>query len=687
MKKSVLLPLLAIVALAGHAKVWKRIKYPVAMACVNVYYGELQASEVILSDTATTVRFTMKYEKKKNFRFAKGSYLTDEDGRRYALRSAEGIALGKWVRSPESGITGFTMHFEPMPKHTKVFDFIEGDGSGAFMLLGIHDNKYKIKAPSMKQLSDANPYEIPQDWFKTDTVTVRGRIEGYDEKRFGFSSMEYFTDDVFRKDNGTVVMDIEPDGKFEKKFCVSYPVYSSFITRSSKVGLEEIPFFARPGETVDITVSRNGDGRYECRYNSGSSKDAERLLRSGLNTIDLCYPLIKRDPERKISDAMALAEDIWRNLLYHVKAKGRIHRFTPMEMQLALAGMQLNFAYSWMDYIMYHEDDVAKWKKVDGKYTKEITDSAEWLALGDAATYTPLKRIELDNPLLLTNSYYDTFVNRIQYSDFVRIRPFGGETGYVVNAVNCMEKPGHIMDAIREMTATEHNSLLAQICIYNDMLDNFNLWRNMEQRIPVIMADTTKTDAERKELVAGLALPGNVFPAYLNMFSNPYVREKAEKFYAGKMAQTELTAPLPEGSASADFVRSIAARYPGRFLFIDFWGMGCGPCRSAIQSSREMRRKIASRDDVKLVFIADERDANGSDAYRKYISEWLDGEEAICVSNTDFARLRELFQFNGIPHYETISPDCRRVRDDMRISGFYHFEQELDGLIKRLDRR
>ena len=50
----------------------------------------------------------------------------------------------------------------------------------------------------------------------------------------------------------------------------------------------------------------------------------------------------------------------------------------------------------------------------------------------------------------------------------------------------------------------------------------------------------------------------------------------------------------------------------------------------------------------------------------------------------DFSCLRELFHFNGIPHYETITPDCRRVRDDLQLQGFYNFDYELTRLKERL---
>ena len=117
--------LLALMTLTGQAKTYKTIQAPESMACVNMN-GELKAREVIMRDTATTVHFTIEYPKGETFRFDKGSYLLDEDGNRYPLRSCEGIPLNAWITSPESGVTDFTMHFEPLPKTVQMFDFTEG---------------------------------------------------------------------------------------------------------------------------------------------------------------------------------------------------------------------------------------------------------------------------------------------------------------------------------------------------------------------------------------------------------------------------------------------------------------------------------------------------------------------------------------------------------------------------------
>ncbi len=640
--KTIITALFALVALAGQAKTYKTIKTPVAMACVNVSNGELKAREVIMRDTATTVHFTIKYEKGNHFRFSKESYLMDEDGNRYPLRSAERIALDAWVQSPESGVTDFTMHFEPMPKKVQVFDFIEGDGIGAFMLLGIHDSNTKLNAPTMQQISAANPFTLPDYWFNTAAITIRGRIEGYDAKHFGFKSLEGYVGDVFTKENGMMVIDIAPDGSFEKQFMASYPVRSKFYAKETEVEFDEIPFFARPGEIIDITVRKNANGYYECVYHNGSSHEVERWLKSKLMTGYLSNPLALF--HGTFSDATALAEEVWQNMLYRIGMVSRRDHFTPLEVQLALSDAQVYLTTALLDYAMTMKFSVRK--HVDGVYHDEIVDSVNWKALNDAKSYLTLHRIDFNNPLMMSNDHLSHLVNRIQYAQPAQ-RAYFSAIG--------QKQLDNYYAMIREMLGSKENTLMAQLCVYQQMLTEL-------RGVP--------TEESKYTMVS-------------NTFTHPYVKAKADEFYHRAMAQTELSAPIPD-APMAYLIRSLCAKYPGRILVIDFWGMSCSPCRSTIQYSKKQRTEIAKRDDVKLVFIAGERTTEGSDSYKKYVAEWLADEETVCVTNADFTRLQELFRFDGIPHYETITPDCCRVRDDLQIQGFHNFDYELKRLKEKL---
>ena len=683
-KKTIIITLLALVAMAVQAKIYKTIKSPEAMACLNVW-GEFKARKVIMCDTATTVHFTIEYPQGNSFRFDKDSYLMDEDGNRYPLRSCEGLKLDSWVQSPESGITHFTMHFEPMPKKVQVFDFIEGDEKGSFRLLGIHDNKYKVKIPTLQELSEANPYTVPADWLKTDTITIRGRIEGYDAEKLGFTSMNCYYYNVFEKDGVTLIFNIAPDGTFEKKFQAYYPTCEVIAPNNSNMRFDNMSFFARPGESIDITIKPNEHEVYECYYNNGSSKEVERWLKADLDMWKLMEPISKF--KGKISEVDEMAEQSLQKTLYIIQREAvRLH-FTSQEIQLALANMQGSFIEAMANYIRNHKNDIVKIEEVDGDFNVEFLDSIEWKELEKMENYRMMQRVDYDNPLLMCNDFHFV-LNRIQFAGIVTSLKYKGvlnENGeYIISAENEKKLLSNYLSALHELMGTDKNYLTIQLCVYNEMMNRFDTWRSREDSIPQIQADTTITLAEREHRLANMASLSNMMPVYLDVFTNPYIHQKAEEFYAKKMEQKEIAVPLPTDNPSAVLIRALCARNPGRYLMIDFWGMSCGPCRAAIQMSKELRAEIAKRDDVKLIFIAEERTAEGSDEYKKYVSEWLADEETICMTKADFARMEELFHFNGIPHYETITPDGCRVRDDLRIDGYDNFDFELERLKEKL---
>ena len=523
---------------------------------------------------------------------------------------------------------------------------------------------------------------LPADWFTTDSVTIRGRIEDYDAERLGFSAMECYLHDVTVKDRGSLTMDINPDGTFEKRFVLSYPMKLSFsASYKAKTDFDRIPFFARPGEVVDVTVRQNELGKYECFYNGGSSKDVERWLKTDLQLMKLTRPLSYF--KGTLAEANQMADTTWQKLVDRFGAVSRREQFTPLETRLAMAEIQSAFAWAYLDYVMYHGDNLMEWVLRDGSLQAEISDSTEWLYFSNPENYTALRRIDFNNPWLMTYDNFHVLINRIQFSKYVYTRKYEGVSDghgfYETTVQNETKILSNTVDALCAMLGTDSHNLTVQLCIYTDLLGNFNSWRQYEEELLEVLADTTVTETEKQDFPTLTKM----YPLYLAALTHPHIHKKAEQFRADKMAQAELATPLP-GNPAADLIRQMSAKYPGRYLFIDFWGMGCGPCRAAIQQSKAMRAELAKRDDVKLVFIAEERTAEGSEAYHKYVGEWLADEETVCLDRTAFRRLQELFRFTSIPHYETITPDCRRVRDDLCISSYYNIDDGLKQLKEKL---
>ncbi len=83
------------------------------------------------------------------FQFVSDTYLKAGD-KRYALVSADGIELNKFVQTGKDYRSDIVFHFQPLPMNTKTFDFIEGDGDRAFQLKGIKpvEERWKQMLPS-----------------------------------------------------------------------------------------------------------------------------------------------------------------------------------------------------------------------------------------------------------------------------------------------------------------------------------------------------------------------------------------------------------------------------------------------------------------------------------------------------------------------------------------------------------
>ena len=121
--------------------------------------------KVECTPNATTISFRYYTKKGYWFRIVKDSYLT-ANGKKYKLTAADGIKLDENNYAEKNAFTAkedyigeinycdFTLTFEPFETIPDSFDFVEGDGKGAFVI-----RKIKAAYPIPSQKGRANQLE------------------------------------------------------------------------------------------------------------------------------------------------------------------------------------------------------------------------------------------------------------------------------------------------------------------------------------------------------------------------------------------------------------------------------------------------------------------------------------------------------------------------------------------------
>lgn len=236
--------------------------------------GMVAIDKVVLSDTATVMYCTAKGKINSWFQFAPSTYLSDEEDARYPVKGAVGLTLGEKCYIPRAGQLEFRLLFEPMPEDTKIFDLIEGTDKDMFRIYGIHDAKAKIKIPEAKEEIDAE--ETSEKMFRKGKAVVRGKIEGYSRDWNGvilsFDVSFLGHREIAPYPISRPCTALEPDGTFCAELSLEHPVWAEMKMGG---GNAPVPFYVRPGDTLDITVKGMLEKDVTVDY---ASSPSERLL-------------------------------------------------------------------------------------------------------------------------------------------------------------------------------------------------------------------------------------------------------------------------------------------------------------------------------------------------------------------------------------------------------------------------
>lgn len=451
----------------------------------------IEISKVEFGKEQTTLYFDFSHYTSTTFGFRSTTYLMDEEGKRYPIKSCKGFQLDKGYNVKKDGVKEISISFEPLPEGTRVFDCIEGpDLQWSFQFYGIREKGQDWNVFPKKEVAD-NPFK--ESFFGMDTVYVTGRItqSKYDRESNVCHHESYsYAENALRKQLrlGAGVFDrfyVAKDGTFSFKTMVVKPTMDELFIPGGR-----IPVLLIPGDHLQVDISHWGEYNQQVTIRSEKG-DYSRMLTN--------YPFLYEkeiaDPRGTLSwsETGKLPADTWQPL--HDEQAKRMevcrylaakHHFTPTELKLMQMNVQISDAF--ISYIRMQTPFYLKERKeydlyVKAKYDKTKLPQARFSVEDVEADsiYLDLSFIKdcpWDDPTFSATKYYETLLGKL--------------LGLTIMFAPGTEKPSSENDSINIFAAAEQLGIGEVLIGYYLTADKYGKMKNnpeLRQKIASIVDD------------------------------------------------------------------------------------------------------------------------------------------------------------------------------------------------------
>lgn len=494
----------------------------------------IDVTKVELSDTATTLYMHAEYSPGEWIRIDAKSQLVAEDGKTYPIKSGEGLTPGEKFVMPTSAQHDFKLHFAPLPKDTRMFDFTEGDTRGGWKIFGIRDagTKLNLGIPDELRNMKYTPNEtLPAVVLSRDKVKVTCRVYGYRPEMKAKMHVIYSviagkqkSIDVPINDDGTVSFEVEPDGA------------SSFVMGIASVAYATI--YAMPGEEISCAISMdNGDDTNFFGFTGYRQAQTTYEMEAATGTL-----LAIRNCRQEMLDGITgRSAEVCAAFLNSMlkKQKDRIDA-----LNLSGATKQL--------MRMKVEEDHLRWRfDYKGQYRSAIYN----INRDKIKTEEDYRRIVVDADV---PDYKGDLL-----CDFPDLECLNADYALFSNALLTYSGMGKKLPTTNRryrQVATTH----AYMCDAITMDD---------------ATEATITDSYLKQLIADK-------------------REKDRKLNEEMAASNHIFFHRYDEVKPEDILPTILKKYEGRAVFVDIWATWCGPCRAGHKQMKPLKEELKDKNVV-----------------------------------------------------------------------------------------